>query len=447
VEKKKNQIIFIVIVYSHTLSPRLQYIIHFLSHYFQHPFKLTASEQMYATSADFKINYSYQKIADDELYIAPHALLFETEKRHVQVKCFEHSNGYKAFFETSCELHFDLFAAIFFLLSRYEEYLPHKKDRFGLYAHENSIAFEEGFLHQPLVNIWLEDFRKKLEEKFEGLSFPKNNFSFIPTYDIDIAWAYKYRGFKLYVGNVLQSFFKGKWHAARARIRTVKGKQQDPYDTYEWMNELHQKFNLHPIYFFLVAETKGKYDKNTSITVPQFQELIKDISARYDMGVHPSWYSGDYPVFIQKQKQWLENISGKQITKSRQHYLRFNLPQTFQRLISTGIKDEYSMGYGSINGFRASIASSFYWYDLEKEETTSLLLHPFCFMDANSFFEQKFTSHQGLEEILGYYKLIKEVNGTMIILWHNNILGTGEEFAGWREVYEQFIEKIWSESL
>jgi hypothetical protein len=436
-----------VIVYSHTLSPRLQYIVHFLSHYFRHPYKLTANEQAYATSADFKINYSHERIDSNELYIAPHALLFETEKRHVQVKCFEHPNGYKAFFETSGELQFDLFATIFFLLSRYEEYLPHKKDRFGLYAHENSIAFEEGFLHQPLVNIWLEDFRKKLEEKFEGLSFPKNNFSFIPTYDIDIAWAYKHRGFKLHAGNVLRSLFKGQWRTARARIKTAQGKEQDPYDTYEWMNELHQKFNLHPIYFFLVAEIKGKYDKNTNIRVPQFKELIKDISAGYDTGVHPSWYSGDYPVFIQKEKQWLENISGKPITKSRQHYLRFNLPQTFQRLIGAGIKNEYSIGYGSINGFRASIASSFYWYDLEKEETTSLLLHPFCFMDANSFFEQKFTPQQALKEILAYYKTIKEVNGTMITLWHNNILGTGEEFTGWREVYEQFIEKLCSESL
>ena len=53
----------------------------------------------------------------------------------------------------------------FFLLSRYEEYLPHSKDQYGLYAHENSIAYKEGFLHQPLINIWLEDFRKLLEKK------------------------------------------------------------------------------------------------------------------------------------------------------------------------------------------------------------------------------------------------------------------------------------------
>ena len=143
-----------------------------------------------------------------------------------------------------------MFAAIFFLLSRYEEYLPHVKDQYGLYAHQNSVAYEAGFLQQPLINIWLEDFRKQLEIKFHGINFSKNKFSFLPTYDIDIAWSYKHRGFKLHTANVLFSLVKGEWKTALARLRTVKGKAKDPFDAYEWMDDLHHKFDLHPLYFF-----------------------------------------------------------------------------------------------------------------------------------------------------------------------------------------------------
>lgn len=103
------------------------------------------------------------------------------------------------------------------------------------------------------------------------------------------------------------------------------------------------------------------------------------------------------------------------------------------------------MGYGSINGFRASVASSFYWYDLAAETTTSLKLHPFCYMDANSFYEQNQTPEKAFGEMLHYFNIIKSVNGSMITIWHNTFLGTHRRFAGWQEVYKKFIHHIYYE--
>lgn len=100
------------------------------------------------------------------------------------------------------------------------------------------------------------------------------------------------------------------------------------------------------------------------------------------------------------------------------------------------------MGYGSINGFRASVASPFYWYDLEKEQVTSLLLHPFCFMEANSFFEQRATPEQALEEMRHYHREVKKVNGQLITIWHNTFLGMDPMYAGWKEVYARFVKEV-----
>ena len=99
------------------------------------------------------------------------------------------------------------------------------------------------------------------------------------------------------------------------------------------------------------------------------------------------------------------------------------------------------MGYGSINGFRASVASSFYWYDLEKDEATELRIFPFCFMDANSFYEQKYTTGQAMNELMHYYRLIRKVKGLMVTIWHNSFLGSDPQYAGWREVYETFLKE------
>jgi hypothetical protein len=143
-----------------------------------------------------------------------------------------------------------------------------------------------------------------------------------------------------------------------------------------------------------------------------------------------------------KEKDNLEEITKQSIIHSRQHYIRFNLPDAFRKLLAAGITNDYSMGYGTINGFRASIASPFYWYDLQKNEATNLLVHPFCFMDANSFYKQKFSSEQALEELLSYYNEIKKVNGTMITIWHNSFLGTDNLYKGWKEIYLKFLRTI-----
>jgi hypothetical protein len=167
--------------------------------------------------------------------------------------------------------------------------------------------------------------------------------------------------------------------------------------------------------------------------------LVQSISSKYPVGLHPSWGSGDIPSLLTKEKFTLEHIANQSIHNSRQHYIRFTLPSTYRRLLALGLTHDYSMGYGSINGFRASIATSYYWYDLKKEEKTKLLIHPFCFMDANSYYEQNLSPESAFEELMQYYNAVKSVNGTLITIWHNNFLGTDEEFAGWKELYEKFV--------
>ena len=144
-----------------------------------------------------------------------------------------------------------------------------------------------------------------------------------------------------------------------------------------------------PIIFFLSAKKPSGYDKNISPGKPAMRSLIAYHARGYTVGIHPSWQSGDEEAVLMEEVDELAEITGTPVKYSRQHYIRMNLPKTYRRLIDLGIDKDFSMGYGSANGFRASIASSFYWYDLKAEKKTSLLLFPFCFMDANSFYEDQ----------------------------------------------------------
>jgi uncharacterized protein DUF7033 len=423
-----------VMIYAHTASPRLKYICAFIFNELLHTDHVIITDiREYEKFVGVKINYD--QITSTEL-------LFENDIKPQMVKCFT-VNGYKAFFKTPDSFFpFDILAASFYLLSRYEEYLPHAKDMYGRYAHENSLAFKEGFLDQPLINTWVQHFAFKLNEAYPSFTYYISDFTFIPTYDIDIAYSYKHKGFLRTVGGAFQSLFQFKWKALINRKLTILGLKKDPFDSFEWMDALHKKYQLVPLYFFLLAEKNGQYDKNILPATSAMKHLIKSAAEKYSIGIHPSWQSGDDKSLLKEEIDYLKEVSGKNITTSRQHYIRFNLPEGYRQLREADIKDDHSMGYGSINGFRASVASSFYWYDLGKEEQTSLRIHPFCYMEANSYYEEKLSATEAFEEMMHYYNACKNVNGTFISIWHNHFLGNDPLYKGWKETYNEFLDAI-----
>ncbi|MEJ7766305.1 MAG: polysaccharide deacetylase family protein [Chitinophagaceae bacterium] len=429
-----------MLLYSSESSPRLSYITSFIGHeLFRQIIRITTNKQEFRSHEGPKINYSTKVLAGNEFKISNVALLFEKHITSQQPECFVNA-GHKAFFQTiESDFPFDIFAAAFYLLSRYEEYTEHTLDQYGRYSHVNSLAFKESFIHLPLVNIWLKDLKIALSKKFPDLVYHPGKFIFNPTYDIDIAYSYANKGARRNCGGFLQSASRMQWNCIIERAAVLLNKRNDPFDCFERLNNLHSNYGVKALYFFLVAEKTKQYDRNILPKSAALQELIRFHAARYQIGIHPSWQSGESEKVLKKEVRLLEKVSGEKIVNSRQHYLRLTLPETYRTLLNAGIENDYSLGYGNVNGFRASVASSFYWYDLRKDEPTGLQIFPFCFMDATAYYHQKLTPLQALDELMSYFNSIRSVNGLMITIWHNHILGTGREFEGWPQVHEKFL--------
>ncbi len=430
-----------MILFAKNITNRLRYSCEFIGlELFNSPILVTDNVDEFKSYQGPRINYDFSPILDDEFRMHPHKLLFEESITAQTISCNE-KKGIKFFFEIGdSDFPFDLFAAVFYLLSRYEEYLPHQKDEYGRFSHKSSLAFKEDFLHRPLINAWIEEFKIFLSRRFPTISFYNKAFRFYPTYDIDLAWKYKGKGIIRNLGGCLIAIRRGDWDSVKERIRVLTGQQKDPYDAYEWLDALHLYCRMKPYYFFLLAENLKGVDKNISPSDKQLQRLIAYHAKRGIVGIHPSWQSGDDKKLFNQEKGWLEFIAGHEVRQSRQHYLRFSLPETFRTLLKAGIKEDFSMGYGTINGFRASVASPFYWFDLEKNESSNLLLHPFCFMDANCYYEQGYSAIQAFSELMDLYYAVKKVNGTMITIWHNQFLGSEKIFRQWKNVYEIFLK-------
>lgn len=431
-----------MLFYTETISPRLQYIIDFaVREMGMDAWKLTTDKNELLEYGGPRITYTPERIINEGYWIKPHGLLSETGIRQQHITCFSYRDN-KAFFKTGGDLPFDVFAASFYLLSRYEEYLPYQKDLYGRYPHDQSIAWKERFLDIPLVNYWLLYLAEELTARFPQMLTKRARFTYIPTYDIDEAFCYKHKSWFRRVGGAFRNIIKAQWEELRLRRAVTRGQTNDPFDAFARMHELNGINDLRPVYFFLVAKQTGRYDRHIPPSHPAMKKLIIEQASKYRIGLHPSWQSGDKPHLLKLEINILEKIADIRLIASRQHFIRLTIPETYRRIAEAGIMEDYSMGYGSVNGFRASVASPFFWYDLAREKASSLLLYPFCFMDANSYFEQKQTPDAALQEMRHYYQVVRRIDGVLITIWHNTFLGTAERFSGWGEVYAKFLEEI-----
>ena len=425
-----------MLVYTPHITPRISYIVQLLNERWQIEVAVTDDVTLFQQSNDVKIVYADERIDESSLFLQSTGLLLQHDIRKQHITCFDWNDS-KAFFQTNDDFGFDIFSAVFYLITRYEEYLEYEPDEYGRYAHWNSIAWKEGFLHQPIIDSWLIKFEAKLKNHNSSIITHQSSFRFLPTYDIDIAWSYKHKGW-------VRSIVAAISHPSTItkRLRVFSGKEKDPFDSYDWLQQLHEQYVLEPIYFFLLAERNSEYDKNISPKKTALQQLIRSTATKSTVALHPSTQSTVNVSLLIEEKETLQRISRKAVTAIRNHYIQFHLPHSYHTFIANGFTDEYSMGYGTVNGFRASTSYSFLWYDLENEETTALRVHPFAYMEANSFYELHHSPEVALDEMKRLCNEVKKVNGTFITIFHNHMLGTDSMFKGWKEMYETFIAEV-----
>jgi hypothetical protein len=403
-------------------------------------YQLTSDLQEFEQYAGPKFSYGRQAIGE-ELFFQSTGLLFETG---IVVQELQSLNwkGLNVFYPThkNSALPFDPFAASFLLVSRYEEYLPHIKDKHGRFAAHQSLAYQHNFLDTPVVNQWALEILSILESRFGKIQRKTSQYAFIPTIDIDNAWAFQHKGFIRAGAGLIADLFDLKFKHFTQRLSVLFRLKQDPYDTYEYQLELIEKYKLDTVFFFLLGNF-ATFDRNVPYQNKHMQSLIKFVADIGEIGIHPSYASNSALPILQEEVHRLSGILHQEIHNSRQHFLKLNLPQTYHRLIECDITDDYTMGYAELPGFRASIASPFFFYDLDLEVETSLKIHPFAIMDGTLKDYLKIEPDQAAEIINPLIQKVKAVNGTFISVWHNESFAENERWKGWRRVYEDLIEK------
>jgi hypothetical protein len=316
---------------------------------------------------------------------------------------------------------FEVFAASFYFLSRYEEYVSSERDEHLRFEGKNSLAYENGFLERPLIDEWAYKIAEIIKKTFQEFEVKKRTFTYIPTLDID-------RPF----------YFRNERFIRKLAKFVLGGLKKDPFDVYQQVADWDKRFNLKTIYFFLVG-TKHVNDVSPGSGNKLYQSVIRQAVKTHQIGMHPSYFAALNPEEVDHEKKQLAEISGTEINISRQHYLMLRLPKTYRSLIDAGIKADYTLAFADVAGFRASTCTPFLWYDLELEKSTDLTLYPTAVMDQTLRRYMNLTPAEALQFIIQLMQNVKAVNGTFISLWHNESINDFGVWKGWKTVYEEML--------
>lgn len=432
-----------MLIFVPKLTNRLGYTINVVfRHLLQLDYTITTDAEFYRSSDGIRLCYGNQKI-DNSPFIRSCGLLFTSSVEDQSLRPFTHENVTAFFpvYDREALLPFDLFAATFFLVSRYEEYLPHHSDAFGRYQASESVASQHGFLLTPIVDQWAMMLHRALKQIYPSLPDSHRRYRFEATIDIDAAYCYRHKGvLRTLAGTIRDLTTPNNSAAIKERFQVLTGRRPDPFDTFDYLLEQHARYPDIQMMFFALLGDYGQYDKPISYTCSTFRDLLQHLDDYEKMGIHASFRSMDEPERIGLESKRLADILHRPIVRNRFHYLRLQLPQSYRRLMHEEILHDYSMGYAETPGFRAGTLTPYPFYDLECDEEVSLMIHPFCVMDTSLIRHKQLSPEEALDL---YKKLIDQtrtVNSTFSAIWHNQNLCDNAEWSAWRKVFEQTLD-------
>ncbi len=429
-----------ILVFTPQITSRIKYAFHVLLHETCgiYDVKFTVDENQFKAAEGAKINYSHQYF-DECINFIPHGLLLEKDISEHEIFVKRHLNTPIFFSVSKSILPFDPFAASFYLVSRYEEYLPHISDQHNRFMATESLAYKNDFLEIPVVNIWAGWVKELILKQFPNTVFKARKYNFVSTVDVDNLFAYKGKGLFRTSGALVKDLAGFQFKRIKERTSSILGYKRDPYDTFEAQMAMNDEHNIDSIYFMLFAEF-AQYDRNISMYSPRMQVAVRGMNDYTTIGIHPSYRSNESDKIVETEIRQLEETLRSRVTKSRQHFLKMTFPDTFKKLVEFGVTDEYSMGYASESGFRASIATPYTFYDLEMEVPIPLKMHPFMVMDVTFIDYKVVDKQQTLDKIESLVDQVKAVNGQFISVFHNRIFSETEpEWKGWKKIYRQML--------
>ena len=405
-----------LLIYSLKTTQRITYI-------FKHIcFRILGIEVNFTNVIEDFIAYSGPKLSygkkelGNELFIQSTELLMQDgfESIDITVKDWGDTKCFFAVGKNSA-LPFDIFAASFYLLSRYEEYLPQVKDEKGRFLASESIAFKAGFLQDPVVDIWAYKFKDLLLQTFPDIKYSARKPSIHTIINASQPLLYKNKGLLRILIGFFNDLFSFNLKSIFDRSSVLFGFRKDPFNTFNWIINSVKKSKSSLTVFFLLGASKI-FEESLNSQKESFKLLIKNVSDYQEIGLIFSDEALNSLAVLNEEKEKIEAITNRTLRRSMNNEYLVSLPHNYRNLIELEIATDFTMVYENVIGFRASTCSPFLFYDLDYEIVTPLKIHPISLTTKGL---NKTSTSKKTETIQKMMESVKKVNGTFSMIFDN----------------------------
>jgi hypothetical protein len=310
----------------------------------------------------------------------------------------------------------DIIGTTFIFLSRVEEF-QHNHDQLGRYQYKGSLAEHYNILNRPIVNEYISFIKECIIHLFPDAIFKKMNYKVMLTHDIDTVkrWTFKH-----FLKHTIFNFGSKKYFPGFKSFFESKYQTIDPYMNFNQIMKLSDKHNLQSIFLFMALENEDNeflYDINDMKTdINKIKE-----NKNHFVGIHPGKSTYNCNESMRSEIDRLKKIVKEEILYSRQHFLMFDIKNTWRLLNDNKIKYDLTLGYPEKIGFRCGICYPYKVFDFSKRKKLDLIEIPLIIMDVTlTKYMNEYTYSNLIDELKFVINYVKKYDGILNIIWHNN---------------------------
>ncbi len=418
-----------LIVFSKLLTPRIKYIFNFIfKDILKAEVEFTGNAQYFSQSPQYKISYGDHPLAD-ELFFKSTSLLFSNKLEEIKVKSTEFYE-YKAPFPVEdSALPFDVFAASFFIVTRYEEYLHQQKTVEG-FKPVMSLQHKWKVLERPIIDEWAMILKSIIKKKYPDFRFPGKSFSSQPALNFNLTPDIP-DGFLNKTRFVFSSLFQKENNYISSKFDEFTGVRVKNEMVLEQLKTRFAKKSGKPVFFISIPHISSDYIHKA--------HLAEGFSKAPVGLLRPCASDKEKTTAIKNDLSLLRELLPEQIIPISQQLEPLKFPICYLNILNLGVLADYSMGYQEAPGFRAGTATPFNWYDLQLEKVTALMIHSYCITDTQL---QYLSPADAKNEITAYIKAVKLVDGAFLSCWNLKSLSANPKYKKLNTLFNLLLTEV-----